>query len=656
MSGEMERAVQAFREGLKGRQEEPLVIYGTGLQAEAIVRGCPDFRIVGLMDAAKTGECLWGCKVLSEPEVEKNGIHYIVVAARPAVYGIIYKRIEEFIRRNRITLLDIHGEKIREPEAGKEKTSPYFKVSYKDLLDQIDSHEVVSFDVFDTLLARRVYAPADVFGLVDADLGKGFSFVFSEERKRAERQLQGENPTIYGIYRKLRENTGITEKDARYFMECELQKEKDVLVLREKMADIFQYCMEQGKEIYLVSDMYMTEGILADLLGRFGIGGYKEIIVSCQYGMSKQEGLLCVLAGRAAGRPVLHIGDTEEADYKPAIAAGLDAFRILSPAHMMELSVYDGLLLHMENGNTKRMSGMFACGMFNNPFALHGTQGQGAVGSAYSFGYFCIAPLVIAVVLWMLEKVKGQRQALLVFSARDGWLFRKVYRMLAEKNRDAVFPQDVYLLISREAVRIMGGEGQESGEARAAYRRYLDKLGLPEYGKVYFFDFMSRGTCQLGLEKLLGRPVHGLYVQKSLGGDREKDSLRVEAYFEEGSALEKDRRIFAMCDFLECIFTSPDASFRKIDADGQPVFEKETRPEGQRQCVVEIQEGVLGYCDDFRRMPGWEGGGVPVPEYCDTVLRFTEPGYTRTEVLELKQFILDGVLEKGKNVGADVFL
>lgn len=111
-----------------------------------------------------------------------------------------------------------------------------------------------------------------------------------------------------------------------------------------------------------------------------------------------------------------------------------------------------------------------------------------------------------------------------------------------------------------------------------------------------------------------------------------------------------------MCDFLECIFTSPDASFRKIDADGQPVFEKETRPEGQRQCVAEIQEGVLGYCDDFRRMPGWEGGGVPVPEYCDTVLRFTEPGYTRTEVPELKQFILDGVLEKGKNVGADVFL
>ncbi len=55
MLKEQEKTVQIFRKCLEGRKQEKLVIYGTGMNAEAVVRHCPDYRIEGLMDAAKTG-------------------------------------------------------------------------------------------------------------------------------------------------------------------------------------------------------------------------------------------------------------------------------------------------------------------------------------------------------------------------------------------------------------------------------------------------------------------------------------------------------------------------------------------------------------------------------------------------------------------------
>lgn len=42
----------------------------------------------------------------------------------------------------------------------------YWKSSYKELKDKIDRADAVSFDIFDTLIMRKIFSPEDVFRLL----------------------------------------------------------------------------------------------------------------------------------------------------------------------------------------------------------------------------------------------------------------------------------------------------------------------------------------------------------------------------------------------------------------------------------------------------------------------------------------------------------
>ena len=69
MIKEQEEMVQAFRNAYDSKRNEPFVIYGTGINAEAVITCCQDYPIAGVVDAAKKGEVLCGLPILSLDEV-----------------------------------------------------------------------------------------------------------------------------------------------------------------------------------------------------------------------------------------------------------------------------------------------------------------------------------------------------------------------------------------------------------------------------------------------------------------------------------------------------------------------------------------------------------------------------------------------------------
>lgn len=69
-------------------------------------------------------------------------------------------------------------------------------------LEALEKAEIVSFDIFDTLLVRKVTHPKDLFKLIESELNaEGFYHVriFAELRARA--QLKKEDVSIKDIYR-----------------------------------------------------------------------------------------------------------------------------------------------------------------------------------------------------------------------------------------------------------------------------------------------------------------------------------------------------------------------------------------------------------------------------------------------------------------------
>lgn len=689
MLEEQARTVRVFREHYKPECVEKMVIYGTGIHAEAVIASCGDYPIEGLMDASKTGENLWGKPVMSEAEVTAAGISLVVVVARPAVHTIIYKRLRQWSEEHTVRILDIEGNDIADKAKKTRCSSSYFDKSYELLLAEIGRHDVISFDIFDTLLTRKVYEPSDVFAVLDLEYEDRYPFVFSVERLRAQRELseKGE-PDIHEIYRRMQvNNPGFSSEECEALKAREIEKERQVLMPRRRMIECLDYCADMGKRVYLVSDMYLPGEILTDILRRFGVTRYDGLLVSCDYKTTKQKGLFWEMKKQESdGSTYLHIGDHPAADGEAARKNGLDDYLILSPLRMMEVSAYAQMLVHLKGIESRIMLGLLMSEVFNDPFVLYQSEGRPLIKRSRDFGYVFIAPLIVSFLVWMLGRVGAVHRAVILFSARDGWLLEQLYSMLSEIFRMQGLPKSEYLLISRQSVLLLNQPGNRGQKER--YQKYLGGLHLagkttggqenpgeveeqdeyrnqrePDkqscievYEQIYFFDFMSRGTCQYYLEQLIGREVHGLYVQKSDSGEPGKEALKVESYYKERNALDSDRRIFGLCDFLECIMTSFEPSFLGFSEDFQPVYEDERRSEEQLSCVQDIQEGIRDYCRQFGEILYCFTGKMPGVDFCDGILRLIGADDSRIEIPQIREMILDDAANGDKNTGRDALL
>lgn len=199
------------------------------------------------------------------------------------------------------------------------------------LLRYIQRHcDAVSFDVFDTLIERDVFAPEDIFRLAGGDvLGDGGAEEFLRRRKAAERTARTGRPngevTLPEIYQALAADYG---PRCQALMDAEIGRELASCRAKEGMAALLRACAGCGKDVYLITDMYLPSAVIARMLERCGVGPYRQMYVSGECGVNKRDGALFrrVIAEHAIdpGR-MLHIGDSLAGDILGARKASVRA-------------------------------------------------------------------------------------------------------------------------------------------------------------------------------------------------------------------------------------------------------------------------------------------------------------------------------------------
>lgn len=103
MQIEWKYVVETFNTNIAKGKDKRIVLYGIGKHTKAILDELGDqYNFVGLMDAEKAGEKLWGYPILHVNELKENGVDLIVIIARPSVHQIIYRRIAEYVENNNI--------------------------------------------------------------------------------------------------------------------------------------------------------------------------------------------------------------------------------------------------------------------------------------------------------------------------------------------------------------------------------------------------------------------------------------------------------------------------------------------------------------------------------------------------------------------------
>lgn len=267
--------------------DSPIVLYGTGEWTRIILTAFPECPIYGLLDGYLDKGELLGRKIISLDLLKGKRVKIIIVA-RKASELLIYKRISAFCKKNRIPIFNLEGEQINK-EHDIEAMIPEWNV--EDLFEKLLLYNYISFDIFDTLLLRRTIFREKVYQAMMKI--KKLNFNFCLMRLQAEKELISENeePSLELIYEYITRKTGISRELTRELLNLEIVLEMENLIPRRGIISLYKRLIDCGKTINLVSDMYFPEILLKKILSQNGIDQYKRLLISCECGLNKHNGL-----------------------------------------------------------------------------------------------------------------------------------------------------------------------------------------------------------------------------------------------------------------------------------------------------------------------------------------------------------------------------
>lgn len=298
---------------------------------------------------------------------------------------------------------------------------------------RLGQYEVVSFDLFDTLIFRPFSEPADVFHHMGLRLGiMDFKRIRMEQevlaRKRKFEEAGHYEVTLGEIWQQMERETGIA---AEYGMGLETELERKFCYANPYMKEVFQSLAarsSEGPKLIVVSDMYMPSDFLLRLLEENGYTGIEKLYVSCEYRAGKANGeLYKTVKEEYKGLSIAHVGDNSHSDVKMAEKAGIKAF------------YYPNVNRKARDYRAYDMSPVIG-GAYRGIVDNHIYSGLYRHSREYEYGYIYGGLFAVGYCRFIHEYCVKNQVDRLLFLSRDGDILKKVYdRLYAGEDTDYVY-------------------------------------------------------------------------------------------------------------------------------------------------------------------------------------------------------------------------
>jgi len=339
-------------------------------------------------------------------------------------------------------------------------------------------YQYISFDIFDTLILRPFWEPTDMFRLLELkykELNPKAIADFSRIRREAEQEVREEivglgkeEITIDDIYDKIVADYGIEKKYSEILKQCEKDLELQFCKRRNFGYELYELAKFLGKQIIIVTDMYLDRKIIEEILDRNGYTGYKELYLSCECQKTKASGNMYVyIKNQYPPTQILHIGDNYYSDCEMAqkhhircvhfpktteifrgdlIHAGYYAGNSYNNMIRPHGALFDNKV-SMEFWGIRCMLAVIANKFFDNPFQSFSKEAD-FNSNLYYISYYTLGMHLFGMAMDLLKRNRNCKT--IHFVARDGYECKEVYDIL--KNYIDDVPQSNYLYLSRKAL------------------------------------------------------------------------------------------------------------------------------------------------------------------------------------------------------------
>lgn len=300
----------------------------------------------------------------------------------------------------------------------------------EEMAEYLSQADIISFDLFDTLIFRPVCAPTDLFFF----MGEQLAFLDFERirremehkaRQKAYKKKKSYEVTLEEIYDEMETWTGIPKNKG---MQTEIDTELAFCFANPYLLKVYQLLREKirgtNKKIICVSDMYLPKAVLQQMALKCGYTDPDAMFVSCECGCSKAEGSLYEFVMDTYGRNLkyIHAGDNPQAD---GIQAGKNGWEAV---HVPNVNIA-GMPYRAED--LSLLTGSLYRGIVNSRLY----NGSAVYDSDYEMGYIYGGIFVLGYCQFIHQYAKEHSVDKLLFLSRDGDVVKKVYEFLYPQEK-----------------------------------------------------------------------------------------------------------------------------------------------------------------------------------------------------------------------------
>jgi len=325
-------------------------------------------------------------------------------------------------------------------------------------LERHNQYDVYSFDVFDTLLRRRIDPPELVKQLVAEHISELLARSgtpvspkeISTHRTRVEEALwrkaeSGGRDADYCLDDVMAETLKAIKAEhvlgSEQIVNYEIGLEKIAAQPMPGALEVLSYLKSIGKRVICISDSYLSANQMSSILEHHGFLQYiDKLYVSSDVGKRKSTGRLFQYVIEKEDKRIVHIGDNHDSDYIMPKKLGIKALWFHSRSEQRRKSKLKTLLdskNKMDYVNT----------IIRSPDRYK--------SELQRVGYEVLGPALTVFVHNVAEQARKDNIEALFFVARDGYAMKKIYEALQSNiYAESGLPPCRYMCLGRLPVRL----------------------------------------------------------------------------------------------------------------------------------------------------------------------------------------------------------
>lgn len=309
-----------------------------------------------------------------------------------------------------------------------------------------------SFDVFDTLLTRKTATPDGIFAIMQHELQVNSQWAWlplhvrnnfyhlrisaeKEARKSYRYFSSSDEVSLPQIYSFLPLNDDALSK-TELLMDLEIETEsKNSIGIRDNINRVLSL-LSEGNKVILISDMYLPEKIIRNLLCQQDpVFSCIPIYVSSDIGVTKASGKLFNYVAdneNVCFSNWTHVGDNVKSDFRIPKKLGIKS-ELYQYVDLNNLEK-KALVQYSDNPHVQ-----LSIGVSKNIRLQHPESPK-----QYKFGASLGGPLLVPYVYWILNDAKERGVNRLYFIARDGYVLKKIADEIIKQHNIEISTNYIY--------------------------------------------------------------------------------------------------------------------------------------------------------------------------------------------------------------------